>query len=291
MTDDGFGTLMCQKCAQSQIRLGEWGGGGGYHWGGGSANREPGSYIYIYIYIYIWCRIAASQAPPPPSQASPPSKQSHVIRVTPAQARPFALARRVAGLPTTHGTTRQGTTGAGWGRVTHNTRNHRAPSPSPPLRHTDENDGDDVVHNDVDVLFPAWLLVVPLLLCCSGLRHCMFIACLVESRAWLGIMTTILVVIIIIITIILITTIGFGAQGRSEFSGTVSHPQVQSLSNRTPNQQQPWKGAQPTATTGRRGEPTPQGTTGGEGGYHGVGGEGGPSSAAPYMCIHISIYI
>ena len=32
MTDDGFGTLMCQKCAQSQIRLGEWGiplGGGG----------------------------------------------------------------------------------------------------------------------------------------------------------------------------------------------------------------------------------------------------------------------
>ena len=30
-------------------------GGGGYHWGGGSANREPGSYIYIYIYIYIYC--------------------------------------------------------------------------------------------------------------------------------------------------------------------------------------------------------------------------------------------
>ena len=65
---------------------------------------------------------------------------------------------------------------AGWGRVTHNTGNHRAPSPSPPLRHTDENDGDDVVHNDVDVLFPAWLLVVPLLLRCSGLRHCMVIA-------------------------------------------------------------------------------------------------------------------
>ena len=42
------------------------------------------------------------------------------------------------------------------------TGNHRAPSPSPPLRHTDENDGDDVVHNDVDVLFPVWLLVVPL---------------------------------------------------------------------------------------------------------------------------------
>ena len=26
------------------VRFGE-GGGGGYHWGGGSANREPGSYI------------------------------------------------------------------------------------------------------------------------------------------------------------------------------------------------------------------------------------------------------
>ena len=38
VTDDGFGALMCQKCVQSQIRLGEWAGGGG------SANREPGSY-------------------------------------------------------------------------------------------------------------------------------------------------------------------------------------------------------------------------------------------------------
>ena len=56
------------------------------------------------------------------------------------------------------------------------TWNHRAPSPSPPLRHTDDNDGDDVVHNDVDVLFPVWLLVVPFLLCCSGLRQRMFIA-------------------------------------------------------------------------------------------------------------------
>ena len=51
----------------------------------------------------------------------------------------------------------------------------------------------------------------------------------------MGIMTTILV--IIIITMILITTTGFGAQGRSEFSGTVSHPKVQTLSSRTPNQQ------------------------------------------------------
>ena len=32
--------------------------------------------------------------------------------------------------------------------------------------------------NDVDVLFPVWLLVVPLLLCCFGLRHRMFIALL-----------------------------------------------------------------------------------------------------------------
>ena len=75
----------------------------------------------------------------------------------------------------------------------------------------------------------------------------------------MGIMTTILVIIIIIITIILITTIGFGAQGRSEFSGTVSHLKVQTLSNRTPNQPEPLKGAQPTATRGGRGtgEPTP----------------------------------
>ena len=81
----------------------------------------------------------------------------------------------------------------GAGGITHNTwdyktRNHRGgvgkdnpqhrepqgPFPFPPLRHTDDIDGDDVVHNDVDVLFPEWLLVVPFLLCCS-----------VENRAWL----------------------------------------------------------------------------------------------------------
>ena len=49
VTDDGFGALMCQKRAQSQIRLGEW-GRGGYHWGGGVG--EPRTLI-IYIYIYI----------------------------------------------------------------------------------------------------------------------------------------------------------------------------------------------------------------------------------------------
>ena len=92
--------------------------------------------------------------PHPPSQSF---ANSH-IRVTPPQAKPFALPQ------------------GGGGTVTHNTGNHRAPSPSPPVRPADENDDDDVVHNDVDVLFPVWLLVVPLLLCCSGLRHCMFIA-------------------------------------------------------------------------------------------------------------------
>ena len=101
-------------------------------------------FIYTYIYIYMWCRVAASQAPPPHGMPPPP---------------PSTGSGR-----TTHST---------WN---HKTRNQRAPSPSPPLRHTDENDGDDVVHNDVDVLFPVWLLVVPLLLCCSGLRHCMFTA-------------------------------------------------------------------------------------------------------------------
>ena len=54
----------------------------------------------------------------------------------------------------------------------------QGPFPFPSLRHTDDNDGDDVVYNDVDVLFPVWLLVVHLLLCCSGLRHRMFIALL-----------------------------------------------------------------------------------------------------------------
>ena len=85
-----------------------------------------------------------------------------------------------------HGNTRQGTTGAGWGRITHNTGNHRAPSPSPPLRHTDDNDGDDVVHNDVDVLFPLWLLVVPFLLYVAlGFGSACSLLYLVENRAWL----------------------------------------------------------------------------------------------------------
>ena len=113
-------------------------------------------------------------AGPPPPQATPLVPANSHTSSLPHQARP-------------HGTTRQGTTGAGWGRITHNAgnQNHRAPSPSPPRRHTDDNDGDDVVHNDVDVLFPVWLLVVPFLLCCSGLRQRMFIALLVENRAWL----------------------------------------------------------------------------------------------------------
>ena len=50
----------------------------------------------------------------------------------------------------------------------------------------------------------------------------------------MGIMATIFV---IVVTIIFMTIIGFGAQGRSEFSGTGSHARVQTLSNRTPNQQ------------------------------------------------------
>ena len=45
VTDDGFGALICQKC-ESQIRLGEWGGGGGV--------GEPRTgIICIYIYIYV----------------------------------------------------------------------------------------------------------------------------------------------------------------------------------------------------------------------------------------------
>ena len=71
-----------------------------------------------------------------------------------------------------------------------------------------------------------------------------------------------------------ITIIGFGAQGRAEFSGTVSHPKVQTLSNRTPNQQWPWNGVQPTATTGGAagGNPHHGEPQGARVGYHGVGG-------------------
>ena len=41
-------------CTVTQIRLGEGGVGGDTIGGGGSANREPGSYIYIYVCIYIY---------------------------------------------------------------------------------------------------------------------------------------------------------------------------------------------------------------------------------------------
>ena len=133
------------------------------------------------VTVYMVPRRRVAGPPPPPMVCPPPpphpspkprlSFQQTVIR------HPRNCPPKLGLAPwPTHGTTRQGTTGAGWGRITHNTGNHRAPSPSPPLRHTDDNDGDDVVHNDVDVLFPVWLLVVPFLLCCSGLRQRMFIA-------------------------------------------------------------------------------------------------------------------
>ena len=49
VTDDGFGALMCQKCAQSQAG----GGGDTIGGGGGSANREPGSFLHVCIYTHI----------------------------------------------------------------------------------------------------------------------------------------------------------------------------------------------------------------------------------------------
>ena len=50
-----FGALMWEKCAQSHsFGLGRV-GGGGYHWvGGGSANREPGSYILLSDGFRVW---------------------------------------------------------------------------------------------------------------------------------------------------------------------------------------------------------------------------------------------
>ena len=52
VTDDGFGARMCKKCVQShRFGLGsEWGGGGGR---GGSANREPGSYIPMCVCVCV----------------------------------------------------------------------------------------------------------------------------------------------------------------------------------------------------------------------------------------------
>ena len=47
VTDDGFGALMCKKCAQShRLGLGR-GWVGGYHWGGGqrTQNRDHISHI------------------------------------------------------------------------------------------------------------------------------------------------------------------------------------------------------------------------------------------------------
>ena len=108
----------------------------------------------------------------------------------------------------------------------------------------------------------------------------------------MGIMTTISV---IIIAKIFITIIGFGAQGRSELYH-ILRSKLQTLSNRTPDAQPAIAMDGGAADRNHSGEG--QGgthTTGnhrGEGGYHGVGGgEGGPSSAAPYIYIYTYIYI
>ena len=53
VTDDGFGALMCQKRAQSQIRLGEWGGGDTIG-GGGGRRTENFDHIYIYISLSLY---------------------------------------------------------------------------------------------------------------------------------------------------------------------------------------------------------------------------------------------
>ena len=123
--------------------------------------------------LYFCCRVAASRPPPKPRL----SFQQTVIR--PRNCPPkLGLAPWPTGGSGSTWNHKTGNHRGGVGKeITHNTGNHRAPSPSPPLRHTDDNDGDDVVHNDIeiDVLFPV-LLVVPFLLCCSGLRQRMFTA-------------------------------------------------------------------------------------------------------------------
>ena len=115
-------------CTVTQIRLGEGGvGGGGIPLGGGGGRRT--GIIY---------GAASPQAPPPPPHGMPPPPPSHAssfqqtVICHPRNCPPkLGLAPCQRGGAGAHGTTRQGTTGAGWGRITHNTGNHRAPSPFP----------------------------------------------------------------------------------------------------------------------------------------------------------------
>ena len=63
----------------------------------------------------------------------------------------------------------------------------QGPFPFPsPSTHSDENDGDDVVHNVVDVLFPVWLLVVPLLLYMLLWASAPHVHCFIELKIELG---------------------------------------------------------------------------------------------------------
>ena len=121
-------------------------------------------------------RVAASQAP---HQATPlvPANIRHPRNCP-------ALANGGSGSTWNH------KTGNHRGGVGKDSPQHREPqgpfpSPSPPLRHTDDNDGDDVVHNDVDVLFPVSLLVVPFSYVALGFGRACSLLYLVENRAWL----------------------------------------------------------------------------------------------------------
>ena len=96
---------------------------------------------YAQVRVHIWCHVAASQAPthsrgmrPPPPQARPLLQQTatrHPRNSPPSQA--FRLSKGgggATGLPTTHGTTRQGTTG-GVGKGNPQHREPHGPFPFP----------------------------------------------------------------------------------------------------------------------------------------------------------------
>ena len=125
--------------------------------------------------------------PPPPSHASRSSKQSYVIRVT-APPKLGLGPWPTGGERGAHGTTRQGTTGAGWGRITHNTTTQGTTGPLPlPLLF------------DTQTIMMAMMLCTMTLTCYSqcgcwwylfsyaalGFGSACSLLYLVENRAWL----------------------------------------------------------------------------------------------------------
>ena len=117
-----------------------------------------------YVCIYGAASPPRRRPPPPPWYAPPPHPK-------PRLSFQQTVTRHPRNCPPKLGLAPWQTRGSGstWNHKTgnhrggvgkHNTGNHRAPSPSRPLRHTDDNDGDDVVVLYlVDIETRAWLVM------------------------------------------------------------------------------------------------------------------------------------